>query len=33
MEPTSDALLGIGACVVVLVLLVLSFRGRTSRLR
>jgi hypothetical protein len=33
MELTSDALLGIGACVVVLVLLVLSYQGRTGRLR
>jgi hypothetical protein len=33
MELTSDALLGIGACLVVLVLLVLSYQGRTGRLR
>jgi hypothetical protein len=33
MELPSDALLGIGACMVVLVLLVLSYQGRTGRLR
>jgi hypothetical protein len=33
MELTTDAILGIGACVVVLIALVLSYRGRTGRLR
>jgi hypothetical protein len=33
MELTSDAIFGIGACLVVLVLLVLSYQGRTGRLR
>jgi hypothetical protein len=30
MELTSDAVLGIGACVVVVILLVLSYRGRSG---
>ena len=30
MELTTDAVLGIGACVVVLIVLVLSYRGRTG---
>jgi hypothetical protein len=30
MELTTDAILGIGACVVVLILLVSSYRGRTG---
>ena len=33
MELTTDAVLGIGACVVVLILLILSYQGRTGRLR
>jgi hypothetical protein len=33
MELTSDAILGIGACLAVLVVLVMSYRGRTGRLR